>query len=291
MCAVFRGRGLAVFRGRGLAMFAGVGCERDRPWGRKSMIESAAEAGNRYVFTNCSQNSAKTEQIVRGDWPMEGRLWSTCDRWGAEPSHSCLDINTEQEKVPQLPRGHCGRTRGQVVPCLRQSSNTMDSRLLLVFVCVWGVAKPHPSTGNLLATIRATQSSLLDFRGYALNAIDRNTDTNYEMGSCSSTKVEASPWWSVDMFYHYHVYVVKITAGHLGGGIRGASILIGDSAAVDGKGNQMCATEVNVPPGESAYVNCKPRGVHGRFMTITIPGKTACLVLCEVEAFGAHEPH
>ncbi|XP_055521999.1 fucolectin-1-like [Leucoraja erinacea] len=167
----------------------------------------------------------------------------------------------------------------------------MDSRLLLVFVCVWGVAKPHHSTGNLLATIRATQSSLLDFRGYALNAIDRNTDTNYETGSCSSTKAETSPWWSVDMFYHYRVYVVKITAGRKGAGIRGASILIGDSPAVNGNGNAMCATDVNVPSGESAFVFCKPKGVHGRFMTITLPGKTAALLLCEVEAFGSHEPH
>lgn len=34
----------------------------------------------------------------------------------------------------------------------------MDSRLLLVFVCVWGVAKPHHSTGKVFT---ASQLSLV----------------------------------------------------------------------------------------------------------------------------------
>ncbi|XP_078286118.1 fucolectin-like [Rhinoraja longicauda] len=167
----------------------------------------------------------------------------------------------------------------------------MDSRLLLVFVCVWGVAKPHYPTGNLCATIRASQSSLMDFHGNAANAIDRNPDSNYEKGSCSSTAVEMSPWWSVDLFYHFRVYVVKITASRTGDGINDAEILIGDDKAVNGSGNQVCARNVRVPRGESVSVFCKPLGVHGRYITITIPGKTTSLSLCEVEALGAPEPH
>ncbi|XP_072911315.1 fucolectin-1-like [Hemitrygon akajei] len=164
----------------------------------------------------------------------------------------------------------------------------MDARYLLVFVCVFAVARAHHSKGNLCDTIRATQSSISDFKGYALNAIDRNHDTNYQSGSCSKTTVQHSPWWSVDFFYHYMVFVVKITAGL---GVTDAEIRIGDSMELTGKNNAVCAKDVSVPAGETRYFFCKPRGLHGRFMTIIIPRKTTSLSLCEVEAYGAHDPH
>ncbi|XP_059827270.1 uncharacterized protein LOC132394941 [Hypanus sabinus] len=167
----------------------------------------------------------------------------------------------------------------------------MKTNYLLLFACVWAVARAHHTRGNLCETIRASQSSLADFRGYALNAIDRNHDPNYQHGSCSRTAMEPSPWWGVDFFYHYRVYVVKITSSGNGVGLRGAEIRIGDSQEMNGSKNQICARNVNVPPGESSYFYCQMSGVHGRYMTITIPGRTAFLSLCEVEAYGAYDPH
>ncbi|XP_062900799.1 fucolectin-1-like [Mobula hypostoma] len=163
----------------------------------------------------------------------------------------------------------------------------METRYLLVFVCLFAVARAHHSRGNLCDTIRATQSSISDFKGYALNAIDRNHDTTYEHGSCSKTTMENSPWWSVDFFYHYMVYVVKITAGT---SLNNAEIRIGDTMDVRSK-NTICANDVSVPAGQTKYFFCKPKGLHGRYMTISIPGRTTSLSLCEVEAYGAHDPH
>ncbi|XP_051872446.1 fucolectin-1-like [Pristis pectinata] len=173
----------------------------------------------------------------------------------------------------------------------RNRRTGMEGHYLLVFVCIWAVARAHHSTGNLCDTIRASQSSLHDFRGYAHNAIDRNHDTDYQHGACSRTTMEQSPWWSVDFFYHYRVYVVNITASRDGQGVQGAEIRIGDSRETHGSQNSVCAREVTVPAGQTKYFFCEPRGIHGRYMTIIIPGKMACLSLCEVEAYGAHEPH
>ncbi|XP_069771253.1 fucolectin-like isoform X2 [Narcine bancroftii] len=167
----------------------------------------------------------------------------------------------------------------------------MDGRFLLIVACVWAAAEAHPSEGNACATIRATQSSLSDYRGLALNAIDRNTDTNYINGSCSRTAEQNSPWWSVDFFYHYKVYVVKITAGNNCGGLSRAEIRIGDNANPSGTENTICSRNVNVPAGQAKYFYCQPLGVHGRYMSISVPGRTTCLSLCEVEAYGSYDPH
>ncbi|XP_078392099.1 fucolectin-1-like [Cetorhinus maximus] len=167
----------------------------------------------------------------------------------------------------------------------------MSTHYLLVFACLWGFANAHPSKGNLAATIRATQSSLEHFLGEPRHAIDGNENTDYNVGSCSRTRVQRSPWWRVDFFYHYHVYVVEITTSRDGGGLTGAEIRIGDSLADNGNKNKICAKIESIPAGATQIFKCAGLGVHGRYLTIHVPDKVVALSLCEVKAFGAHEPH
>ncbi|XP_067872704.1 fucolectin-1-like [Heterodontus francisci] len=167
----------------------------------------------------------------------------------------------------------------------------MSPQYLLVFACLWGIADTHPAIGNLAATIRATQSSLSDFLGDAANAIDGNNNTDRNVGSCSRTKVENSPWFKVDLFYHYKVYTVRITISSAGDGLRNAEIRIGDSETNNSNDNPICARIENITRANTAVFNCAPGGVHGRFLNIIVPGRTVALELCEVEAFGTHDPH
>ncbi|XP_078086543.1 fucolectin-1-like [Mustelus asterias] len=162
----------------------------------------------------------------------------------------------------------------------------MSPQYLLVFACLWGTACAHPSTGNLVSTIRATQSSLSSFLGAAPHAIDGN-----EMGSCSQTRVEDSPWWRVDMHYHYRVYIVEITTSKEGGALNGAKIHIGDCLKNNGTANKVCAEIECIPAGQTRIFRCSNLGVHGRYLTVSIPNKRVALTLCEVKAFGSHEPH
>ncbi|XP_059496918.1 fucolectin-like [Stegostoma tigrinum] len=161
---------------------------------------------------------------------------------------------------------------------------------LWVLACLWGCANSHPATGNLAGTIRATQSSLADFLGDASNAIDGNNMTDISKGSCSRTKVELSPWWRVDFHYHYRVYQVSITTSS-DKALEGAEIHIGDHLENNGISNELCVKIESIPAGQTQMFNCKPLGVHGVFLTISVPGKETCLRLCEVQAFGTYEPH
>ncbi|XP_072432633.1 fucolectin-like [Chiloscyllium punctatum] len=161
---------------------------------------------------------------------------------------------------------------------------------LLVFACLFGFATSHPRHGNLAGNIRATQSSLADFLGDAENAIDGNDMTDPTKGSCSRTRVESSPWWRLDFHYHYRIYKVKITTSS-DKGLEGANIHVGDCLKNNGTNNKICASNISIAPGQSQLVNCNGVGVHGVFLTITIPGNEKCISLCEVEAYGTHEPH
>ena len=55
----------------------------------------------------------------------------------------------------------------------------------------------------------AVQSST-GFGGTVNLAIDGNTNSNYNAGSCTHTKTETNPWWRVNLGAVYEVYRVKI---------------------------------------------------------------------------------
>ncbi|XP_072363997.1 fucolectin-5-like [Scyliorhinus torazame] len=167
----------------------------------------------------------------------------------------------------------------------------MSPHSLLVLACLMGIANSHPSTENLAASIRASQSSTGHSFGDASHAIDGNDNVDFNLGSCSRTTQEDSPWWRVDLFYHYRVYVVQISTSKDGGTLTGAKIHIGDSLKNNGRDNDVCATIESIQAGQTQIVRCNGLGVHGRYITISVAGRNATLSLCEVEAFGSHDPH
>ncbi|XP_072110426.1 fucolectin-like [Mobula birostris] len=175
----------------------------------------------------------------------------------------------------------------------------MKSRLILLLgsLCVTiNFSRSHEdhdsAPENVLYGVRATQSTTYLNYGSADNAIDGNHDSEFSHSSCSSTNRQCNPWWRVDLQRHYRIYVVSITnLNRKANRLNGAEIRIGDSLEKDGNNNTLCAKINYVPAGQTAYFYCEPAGVHGRYLNIFLPRCRSFLTLCEVEAFGAHDPH
>ncbi|XP_062900796.1 fucolectin-like [Mobula hypostoma] len=175
----------------------------------------------------------------------------------------------------------------------------MKSRLILLLgsLCVTiNFSRSHedhdPAPENVLYGVRATQSTTYSKYGSADNAIDGNHDNEFSHSSCSSTNSQCNPWWRVDLQRHYRIYVVSITnLNRRPDRLNGAEIRIGDSLEKNGNNNTLCAKVNHIPAGQTAYFYCEPAGVHGRYLNIFLPRCRTYLTLCEVEAFGAHDPH
>ncbi|XP_078259290.1 fucolectin-1-like [Rhinoraja longicauda] len=168
----------------------------------------------------------------------------------------------------------------------------MKARYLLLFTSLCALphfAKPQE---NVIAAVRATQSTTYTRYGAANNAIDGNFDTEFSHSSCSSTGRQCRPWWRVDLQNHYRVYIVSITnVNRRADRLNGAEIRIGDSLENNGNNNTRCAKINYIPTGKTANFYCEPAGVHGRYLNIFLPRCRVFLTLCEVQAFGAHDPH
>ncbi|XP_069771249.1 fucolectin-like [Narcine bancroftii] len=168
----------------------------------------------------------------------------------------------------------------------------MKSICLLVIASLCLSLHFTSAQGNVIGGVRATQSSTSRHRGAAINAIDGNHNTNLWGSSCSQTRRQCRPWWRVDLHQHYKIFVVRITAPNSHRlSLAGAEIHIGDSLFNNGNNNTLCARISSLPPGRMMEFFCQPPSVHGRFLNIYLPRCHTTLALCEVEAFGAHDPH
>nr|XP_025044461.1 uncharacterized protein LOC112547122 [Pelodiscus sinensis] len=115
-------------------------------------------------------------------------------------------------------------------------------------------------------------------------AVDGNSEGRYDQGSCSHTRFDTEPWWTVDLGSQYSVSVVIVkNRGDecCGERIKGAQIRVGDSLANHGKDNPLCGTITDSRPGSVSTICCN--GLEGRYVTIVIPGRVESLSLCEVE--------
>ncbi|XP_072364021.1 fucolectin-like [Scyliorhinus torazame] len=164
---------------------------------------------------------------------------------------------------------------------------------VLVFAFLWGVFHLGNSHENLVAGVRATQSTTGRHFANANNAIDGNHDSLFHHSSCSLTFRQCNPWWRVDLERHFRIFVVRITnVRSQRNFLNGAEIRIGDSLENNGNNNTLCAKIVNIPSGATRDFFCaNPRGVHGRFLNIILPICRNRLIICEVEAYGFHDPH
>ncbi|KAM5165064.1 fucolectin-like [Mantella aurantiaca] len=136
---------------------------------------------------------------------------------------------------------------------------------------------------------RATQSSTFIGTTNAINAIDGNMDSNMYHGSCSSTNLDTSPWWRVDLLRPHKISQIVITnrGDCCGERLDGASILIGNSLENNGNNNQRCSGITSIPNGATQSFQCN--NMVGRYVNIILPGKFTYLTLCEVQVFGVPE--
>ncbi|XP_075869106.1 uncharacterized protein LOC142879599 [Nelusetta ayraudi] len=140
----------------------------------------------------------------------------------------------------------------------------------------------HLSETNIAKGAIATQSSNFGTASPD-KAIDGNHDSDWNHGSCSSTKNDMSPWWRLDLLKTYKISTLKVTIRKdiYHKRINGAEIRIGNSLEHNGNINPRCAIILNPAPGSTNTYDCK--GMQGRYINILIPGKREYLTLCEIE--------
>lgn len=96
--------------------------------------------------------------------------------------------------------------------------------------------REHCPENNIASRGVATQSSQYSDASPD-KAIDGNSDTNWNHGSCSTTQNYISPWWRLDLLDTYKIDTVTVTIredSHYSK-INGAEIHIGNS--LDKNGN------------------------------------------------------
>ncbi|KAJ8290975.1 hypothetical protein GJAV_G00019850 [Gymnothorax javanicus] len=144
---------------------------------------------------------------------------------------------------------------------------------------------PSPATiqtENVALRKKAKQSSTSNW-GLARNAVDGKHSTWFIMKSCTQTRTEADPWWSVDLLGSYNVTSVTITNRDdcCAEMIDQAEIRIGNSLENNGNNNPVCAVISSFPAWETRTFQC--HGMEGRYVNIFLPGCNKYLTLCEVE--------
>ncbi|ROL51274.1 Fucolectin-1 [Anabarilius grahami] len=136
--------------------------------------------------------------------------------------------------------------------------------------------------GNLALGATAVQSTTYPQSG-AQNAVDGNRNPIFSRQSCSATNADRNPWWRVDLLEVYKITRVSITnrGDCCAERINGAQIRIGNSLENNGNNNQLAATVVSIPLGETQTLEFKP--IRGRYVNIFITGRNEYLTLCELE--------
>ncbi|XP_074716759.1 uncharacterized protein LOC141939920 [Strix uralensis] len=142
---------------------------------------------------------------------------------------------------------------------------------------------PLPGAPDVARGRAVAQSSTLNAFSLAANAVDGNTDADWERGSCAHTEKEAEPWWHVDLGHRHAIYAVTVTNRRdcCWESLLGAQIHVGDSLVDHGKRNPVCGAILDTGPGSTSTICCN--GLPGRYVSILIPGREDFLVLCEVE--------
>lgn len=87
----------------------------------------------------------------------------------------------------------------------------------------------------------APTSQSSTYGGMAEHAIDGREHTDYDFGSCTDTKLEANPWWRVDLTRPFNITMVTVTnrMDCCEQRINGAQIHIGSSLENNGNDNTL----------------------------------------------------
>ncbi|XP_071593081.1 uncharacterized protein [Heliangelus exortis] len=178
----------------------------------------------------------------------------------------------------------CSGALGRFVSILLPARE--DSLVLCEVEVLQQGCSPLPGAPNMARDQRATQSSTSNAFGAAGGAVDGNRDGIWHRGSCSHTRREREPWWSLDLGGSLPVAAVLVQNRRdcCWERLRGARIHVGDAAGERGKENPICGVITEVSPGSLSALCCG--GLRGRFVTVTVPGRQEQLSLCEVEVYG-----
>ncbi|KAM6411122.1 uncharacterized protein J5M81_001118 isoform 3-T3 [Pluvialis apricaria] len=178
----------------------------------------------------------------------------------------------------------CHGLRGRYVSILIPGRE--DALVLCEVEVIRQGCAPLPGAPNVAREQQATQSSTSNGSGVASKAVDGNRDGVWQHGSCSHTRREREPWWSVDLGGRRAVaaVVVKNRQDCCWQRLRGAQVHVGDAPAERSRDNPICGVITDAGPGSLSTVCCA--GLQGRYVTVTIPGREETLALCEVEVYG-----
>ncbi|XP_038654658.1 fucolectin-5-like [Scyliorhinus canicula] len=159
--------------------------------------------------------------------------------------------------------------------------------MLSTVLCFTLILKFGLAHVNLSGIARVTQSSVYNYLGLAINAVDGNTDSIWERASCMSTKNDLNPWWRADLLRSHEIHSVRITnrGDCCPQRLNGAEIRIGDSLNNNGNNNPICATINFIAAGQAETFEC--RHMRGRYVNVIIPGRHEYLNFCEVEIYGS----
>ncbi|XP_072007080.1 fucolectin-4-like [Engystomops pustulosus] len=143
---------------------------------------------------------------------------------------------------------------------------------------------PVPGAINLARNGEASQDSdytVSSVMGYARNAIDGVSNTDYEKGSCTHTAGINPPWWKLDLRRSYKISSVVLTNRQdcCPERLLGAEVRIGNSPD---NNNPVCGTVTSV--GNPSILFCC-NGMEGQYVSVVIPGRPMWLTLCEVDVY------
>ncbi|XP_072249502.1 uncharacterized protein [Leuresthes tenuis] len=173
-------------------------------------------------------------------------------------------------------------------------TRTMKRTSVLLLLLLVGSISAHQYP-NLALRGKATQSQRYkgewDVFAAAYNAIDGNTDSTFEHGSCTHTTEQTNPWWRVDLLESYVITSMQITnrGDCCGNRIEGAKIYIGNTKDYNDPNSKLVATVAGIPDGATETITLSDL-VEGRYVTVVIPGSNKILNLCEVEVYGYRAP-
>jgi len=149
---------------------------------------------------------------------------------------------------------------------------------------------PNANCANMALGRRTWQSSNYNAWTLAARAVDGNTDGKWTSNSCACTKIEANPWWAVDLGASRMVFNLHITNRADCCGDRLNKIIMGVTDISPQKqvpaltNFQRCNTfDGNFPQGATKIFDCNKKG---RYVIIQLQAKQY-LTIGEVQVFAA----
>ncbi|XP_068725982.1 uncharacterized protein [Montipora capricornis] len=141
--------------------------------------------------------------------------------------------------------------------------------------------------GNVALFKPSDQSSTFStlFSSYA---VDGGKATNVRFCAHTGDAGNTNPFWRVDLGRVEHVAKVRIlNRDCCADRLDGAEIRVGDSTAIGGATNHLCASVTHIPEEQEKYFFCKPIA-SGRYVSIRIAGHPKDVVVCEVEVYSTY---